>query len=782
MPPAQPDNPPLSKRQAAQHLVLGLLAAAVTGLLLSLLWSHLGLPDRPAMGSLARDARPWGLGRFVALAGPLLVFIPSLALLALLWLLPRDMDPVQARDLARRVLRLDALTYLALPVFFALPLVWNNLGSGFTALALCCLGLVTYKGGLLLHLWWRGFGQAAGPAGLGPRGHLALWLALFCLLGGLALWTDQAVSTASDEVGYLIFAHSLARHGTLDPAATLAGQEFKEFYWGRWSHELGFGLEQVRGVLFPLLLAPAYFLGGRLGVMLFYAGLLALLAGQLLAWLRQCGLRPAPAACAAGLTLASAPVLLYSQQVFPDLPGMLLLVLGLRLLLVLPRRPWLAGLGLLLAAGLLAGLKSRLAPLSLGIVLVGLAELLAARLGWRRAAWLLAGGALAALLAAWWLPAAWWPAGVKVHLDQAAYQMHRVYYALQPLVIFTRGLLFDQSFGLVVAAPVLILALAGLPAGLRFFTRPSLHLVVPAVLYLGLICYTRWFQWYGGFAGPGRFLAVLLPPAALFLGLVLQALARPWQRLLLAVPAALGLAYTWLNLLAPQLRFARPVGVNPLVEALQADVRLELFHLLPSTFVRSPGLYPWAVVFLGLCGLLAWWAWRQAARPPQAASPDPAPPDTAQLLPALALILALLGGGLLGLAKLLPPRFLEAEHMKGQGPGQYVEYAYPNFMRGMVIMDGQSLQGRLYIPRGHAVLGVIGRADQPGELLLKIGGVQTRWRWAGGPPWRRHIPLGALAEGYHQVEVGWSSCPERSCFLLLDRLEVMTEQDARRDD
>ncbi|MBI5521015.1 MAG: hypothetical protein HY910_00205 [Desulfarculus sp.] len=775
VPPAQPDSPPLNKRQAAQHLALGLLAAALTGLLISLLWGHLGLPGQPGMGSMAQDARPWGLGRFAALAGPLMVFLPSLALVALLWLLPRGLDQEQARRLAHLALRLDALTYLTLPVFFALPLLWTNLGSGFAALGLCYLGLVTYKGGLLLHVWWRGFGAAA----LGPRGHLALWLALFTLLGGLALWTDQAVSTASDEVGYLIFAHSLARHGTLDPAATLAGQEFKAFYWGRWSHDLGFGLDQVRGVLFPLLLAPAYFLGGRLGVMLLYAGLLALIAGQLLAWLRQCGLRPGPAALAAGLTLSSAPVLLYSQQVFPDLPGMLLFLVGLRLLLILPARPWLAGLGLLLAAGLLAGLKSRLAPLSLGLTLAGLAELLAARWGWRRARWLLAGGALAALLVAAWLPAAWWPAGVRVHLDQAAYQMHRTFYALQPLAIFARGLWLDQNFGLLVAAPVFLLALAGLPAGLRFSTRPSLHLLLPALLYLGLICYTRWFQWYGGFAGPGRFLAVVLPPAALFLGLALQSLVRPWRMLLAALPAALGLLYTWLNLLAPQWRFSRPVGVNPLVEALQASLQTPLFHLLPSTFVRSPGLYPWAAVSLGLMGLVGCWAWRQAARGPQAALP--APPAPGQWLPALALALALLGGGFLGLARLAPPAFLEAEHMRGQGSAQYVEYAYPNFMRGMVLLDGQSLKGRLYVSPGQTVLRVVGRADNPGELLLTLDGSQVRWRWEGGRPWQRHIPLGPLKAGYHEVEVGWSSCPDRSCGLLLDRLETCTDQDARRD-
>jgi hypothetical protein len=771
----------LSKTQAGQHLALGLLAAVLTSLLISFLWSHLGLPDRPVMGSLAQDARPWGLGRFVVLAGPLLVFVPSLVLVALLWLLPRDLEPPRAAQLVRVSLRLDALSYLMLPVFFALPLVWHNLGGGFVALGLCCLGLITVKGGLLLYLWWRGFGQTEGLADgrLSLRGHLALWLALFTLLGGLALWTDEAVSTASDEVGYLIFAHSLARHGTLDPAATLAGQEFKAFYWGRWSHDLGFGLEQVRGVLFPLVLTPPYFLGGRLGVMLFYAGLMALLAGQLLAWLRECGLRPPAAALATGLVLASAPVLLLSQQIFPDVPGMLLLVLGLRLLWRLPQRPWLAGPGLLLVAGLLAGFKSRLLPLSTGLLLVGLAELLAARLGWRRTLWLLAAGALGLGLLAAWMPAAWWPAALKVHLDQAAYQTHRALHPWQPLVIFFRGLLLDQNFGVLVAAPVLLLALAGLPAGLRFFRRPSLHLIIPAILYLLVMCYTRWFQWYGGFAGPGRFLAIVLPPAALFLAISLQSLERPWLRLLAAGPALVSLLYTWLNLLAPQLRFSRPVGVNPLVEAVQTSLGQPLFHLLPSTFVRSPGLYPWALACLVLGSALGLWTWRRARQgfpqpaPSQALTPALARQALSNEFLALVLALALLGGGFLALARHNPPSFLEAEHMQGQGPAQYVEYAYPDFMRGMVLMDGQTLKGRLYIPAGQATLRALGRPAGTGELLLKLDGQAIHTPWEGRP-WFRDIPLGQVAAGYHQVEVGWSSCPGRSCTLLLDRLDLLS--------
>lgn len=771
MPPVtKPGQDFFSRRMWGPHLCLCLLAALLTGLLVSMFWAHLELPDRPLFGSLAADARPWGLARFAALAGPVAVFLPSLALVLMLLSLPRE----KAGDLPRRALRLDALSYLILPLFLVLPLCWRSLGNGFAALGLCYLGVATIKGGALLHLWWRGFAPAQGhedPERPGWRSQLALFLALFTLLAALALWTDEALSTASDEVGYLIFAHSLASHATLDPSQTLAGHEHQIFYWARWSPELGFALEQVRGILFPLLLAPPYFLGGRLGVLIFFAGLTAFTGVQLLAWLRQVGLSRPAAAGAAGLALASAPVLLLSQQVFPDVPGMLLVVLGLRLLWLMPRRPWLAGLGLGLVAVLLTGIKSRLSPLSAGLLLAAGGEMLWARWG-RRGLWLLAGGLVLAAALVLWLPAAWWPQAVRVHWDQAIYQMQRSFYTLQPVVIFARGLALDQNFGLLVTAPIWLLGLAALPAAFRYRTRASLHLLAPALVYLGAVCFTRWFQWYGGFAGPGRFLAVLLPPGALFLGLALEQLRAAWLRLAALGLACLTLLYTWLNLLAPQLRFSRPTGVNPLLGALQTGLNLELFQLLPSTFTHSPALLPWALAVLVLAGGLGALIWRGLAHPQ--APPAPAPPRPGLANQALALVLALaLGGGLaLAAAKHWPPTFLEAEHMASQGASQYVEYAYPRFMRGMVLLQGQSLSGRLYMPGGDTLLRVIGRPDEPGEVLLKVDDREIRQAWP--PHWtlEMDVPLGTMSRGYHRIQVAWASCPERKCAFLLDRLEV----------
>lgn|GEM_PF-696679 len=761
-----------------QHLGLGLVAAGLAAVLIWLMWEHQGLPDRAQEGTLAAVARPEGLRLFISLAPPLAVWLPSLVLDLLIFLWPGPRDPAHP---ARRALRLDAYSYLALPAFLVLPLVWRQLGNGLAALGLLYLGLAAAKGGLLLWVLWRGYLAQGGARGrgLGPRRHLAVFLVGLTLLGPLAGWSHQALSSASDEVGYLLIAHSLARHATSDVSQAARDQEYRSFYWARWSPELAFSAQYAGGV-FPWLIAPAYGLGGRLGVLLFLAAILALTAGQLLAWLAECRLRPGPAAAATGLVLASAPVLLISQQVFPDTVGMLLMVVGLRLLLRLEDAPWRRGAGLVLCALLMVAVKSRLAPLAGGLLLLGGCQLLARRLGWGLVAALAAGLVLAAGGLALWLPQEWWPGWVWSQVDIMRWNLERAAHPLRPILILLRGMALDQTFGLAVVAPVFVLVLAGVPAGLRFRLRPALQVLVPLLVYLAVLCYTRWFQWYGGFAGPARFLAAALPPLALFLGLTLTALRQPWLRLVACLPASLTLLYSWLACLVAQARYSAPLGVNPLLRGLQDNLALDLHHLLPSAFTRSPALKPWTLGLVAVVAGLALFTWRRLAREQAPVAPDrpaaPADPSSTAFggseLSALALALLLLLAAGLGAARLWPPAFVEAEQMRLSGGSLWVEYVYPDLDRGAVLMDGGRLQGRLFFPGGQAGLRVVGRPSQDGQATVILDGVTVhRQPWRGGQA-DLVIPLGEVPRGQHSLELAWSSCPERACGVLIDRLEA----------
>lgn len=751
------------------HLGLGLLAAAGAALLTWFFWGQSGLGDRALVGSLAAAARPRGLRLFACLAPALAAWPASLVLGLILRLAPEDVRR-RRPDLPRRLLRLDALTYLALPACAGLPLVWSQIGNGLAALGLAYLGLIAVKAGLLVAALWRTELIAAPEPGrgLGLKRQVAVCLAAWVVLAGLAGWGHQALSSASDEVGYLLIAHSLARHATSEVKAVVEAGEHEAFYWARWSPELAFAAHQAGGV-FPWLIAPAYWLGGRLGVLVFLAGLLALTLGQLLSWLAECRLRPGPAAAAAGLTCLAAPVLLISQQVFPDTAGMLLFVLGLRLLLRLEETPWLRGLGLIACVLAMAALKSRLTPLAGGLALVGAAQIAARWLGWR----LVAGGVAAVLVAAglmaFFLPRPWWPAWLWSQVDVLRWNLERAYYLAQPLVVLARGLALDQTFGLVFTAPIFLLALAGLPAGLRFRPRPMLQLLAPLIVYVLVLAYTRWFQWYGGFAGPARFLAAGLPALALPLALCLGALARPGLRLVAWVMAAATLIYAFLANLVAQFRYARPLGVNPLVAALQDHLGLDLHHLLPSTFTHSPALYPWALAALALAGGLAWLTWRHQAA---GEAPAPEPVSPALELTLLPLILALGFMAFLAAGRWLPPAFTEAEQMRRPDAALWAEYAYPNQMRGAVLLDGGRVEGKLFLPGGTTALKAVGWPSADGELVVRLDGVVSRWRW---PLHHRElvVPLGQQKRGYRKLELSWSSCPGRDCALLVDRLEAL---------
>ncbi len=767
-------DPGWSRRTVKLQVLLGLGAAALAGLMLHLFWLHWGLPDHP-LAAVEGGARPQGLALFVSLALPTAVALPSLVLGVLVLLMPRP----RADELARligRLLRLDAGTYLALPAFLLLPLLWRSLGNGFLALGLIFLGLVSIKSGLNLVLAWHGYlspRARQGQGRLAMRSRVALFLVVFSALGLAAAWTNQAVSTASDEVGYLTLAHSLSHYGGWSVDRVVEKRQYRQYYWTRWSDRLAFSIEKTRGNLFPLLITPFYAAAGRLGVLWFFAALMGLLACLLWEWLEEAGLEPTAAGTAVGLVLLSAPVLIVSRQVFPELPVMLLLLWGLRILAGQEKRPWWSLAGLVFIALLIALLKNRLAPLGAGLVLVGAGQTLLPR--WGRGRCLLAAGLVLGLGvgALWLLPLDMWPAGVRHFWVSALTQWQR--YTpdpWQPVAIFFRGILVDQNYGVLFAAPVFLLALAGLPVGLRFKRRLSWQVLLPAALYLAVLVLVRWQQWYGGFSGPGRFVAVILPGAALFLGMTIQALNRPWLRLVLMVPAAFSLANSWLLGLLPHYHYSRPTGVNNLVAVVEGNLGFSLHHWLPTTFGYSPALTP-SLLILALAAIvlaaLSWRAWSQGC-------PEPPPLDVRELL-ALPLACGLLVAGLIFFSYRFPPHWLEAEQMEHRGGSLWAEWAYPPpHLRGWVLFNGNELRDRLFFPGGPVRLELIGRGEMQGRIILTLGQRSFEVAWPGGKGNQRvSFELGDIPRGYHRLRLILYTCPTRACSLLVDRLELKRE-------
>jgi hypothetical protein len=170
------------------------------------------------------------------------------------------------------------------------------------------------------------------------RRAAALWLLLFAVYAStLGLDASGRSDYAGDEPHYLLTAKSLVEDGGPDLRDEYLADAYREFFPGELrpdGAETRGRVNEPHGIGFPLLIAPAYAIGGAKGVELFLAALAAL--AVMLAYLLALRLVPDPWALGATLAVGlSPPLLAYSTAVYPELAAAALLcgaaLLALRL-------------------------------------------------------------------------------------------------------------------------------------------------------------------------------------------------------------------------------------------------------------------------------------------------------------------------------------------------------------------------------------------------------------------------------------------------------------------
>jgi hypothetical protein len=147
------------------------------------------------------------------------------------------------------------------------------------------------------------------------RRTLALWLLLFgAYAATLGLHAFGSSDYAGDEPHYLLAAHSIVHDGDVDVRDEYRERAYSEFYPYKLrphGQAVKGRLNEPHGVGFPLLIAPAYAIGGARGVELFLAALAALAV----AFAYRLAVRVAPDPWALGAALAvglSPPFLAYA--------------------------------------------------------------------------------------------------------------------------------------------------------------------------------------------------------------------------------------------------------------------------------------------------------------------------------------------------------------------------------------------------------------------------------------------------------------------------------------
>ncbi len=447
--------------------------------------------------------------------------------------------------------------------------------------------------------------------------HASAWVFAGWVLvyGAWTLYVCQMTIVHGDEGHYLRVTQSLLRDGDIDLANNLAPEDNAEFT------PIPFGVDRApaspAGKVYSLhppamsvLVAPAYALGvrwwgnPRLSSALFMALLTAGCVALLYHWLVQIGVGSSVALATSGIVATTAPLFLYSTQIYPDVPALLVILV---LLCGFPRIMKQGGLRasaeprpilhLVAVAGMLAALAffhPRFLPMCAlgGVLLIGRAA------GYprpRQALVVLAVVSLVALSAMIYYNLQMTADWLGYARPGNAWQASRVSIRGVPITLAEHWLHAKQ--GLLNSSPVFVIALIGL--GLLVL-RPDRRLLFTAVLYTATVgvngLTTHLVE---GYHPAGRYLIVGVPVISLCFATGLRRLwGRSWGRLL----TAFLLAVSW-----DTVRQAARVPEFVYGGHHLALRNLEAFYPWEAHFSDGYGEVSWAdlALWLGLAGGLA---------------------------------------------------------------------------------------------------------------------------------------------------------------------------------
>ncbi|HXO20523.1 MAG TPA: hypothetical protein VOA87_11440 [Thermoanaerobaculia bacterium] len=483
-----------------------------------------------------------------------------------------------------------------------------------------------------------------------PDRPSALFFAL-PLLAYLAIlpWSAGHREPDGDEPFNLLLTYSLAYDFDADLTNNYAAGDWRHFMSRPIAPQPGDPvgphgeLFSRHNELLPLALAPAYRLAGKAGALATMAALTAALAWMTLRLARHYARElPGEALAAYALVAFAPPLLLYSYQVWVEVPAALLAMLALDHILYLHRRPadqpipgappkerseaqgsrhnvswgrkeW---LGIGLPVLLLPLLKIRF------LLLAG--PLLA--MGWwhagrsRRPVWILAlllvavaGGILLHNSLLYANP-------LKIHSWQEL-ELNR--YSPEAFALGGLGLFYDAAFGLFGCAPLWLLLL---PAALLLLARRSpllVHLAVLTIPYFLIV--TPRSEWYGGWSPPFRYALIALPMLGLALVPLLARRHRPGARALLAGLAALTLALALLWIVVPGWTYNFAHGRTYPLDRLAERLDLDLARLFPSSVRPRAATWVWPPVTFLLVPLVWWIGGRGSVGPRAATGSAPRP-------------------------------------------------------------------------------------------------------------------------------------------------------------
>ena len=449
------------------------------------------------------------------------------------------------------------------------------------------LGAPIVVAGFFILLFWQAAAQISATAGQraktarGYTGFAALVLAVYV---GIAPWSIGQRPPDGDEPWYLLLTHSLAYDFDTDLSNNYRDGDSLGFMPRRIGPQPGdpVGAEGEQysrhNMALPLALAPAYRLAGKAGAVAMIALFTALLATwQMAAADRLFPERPREVMLAGAAAALASPLLLYSHQVWVEMPAALALIVGFDSVLGIRESQSVRlsdGIKLTVAAVMLPLLKLRFLLLAAGLLVVALRHTRGSVRTWVARVGLALLAATAAILV---FNHVLFGSALKHHSvgSLISYWSSPVSYLRGPL-----GLTFDGAFGLLGIAPLWLLPLAGLVLLRRQSRTLVVDIAIVSLPYLLLLGPRS--EWYGGWSPPFRYGLVFLPFLVLLMVPILTRLdlrpVREAATFLAAATICLGLV----ALVLPGWTYNFGDGRSYLLDALTLDFGTDVSRLFPS--------------------------------------------------------------------------------------------------------------------------------------------------------------------------------------------------------
>lgn len=548
-----------------------------------------------------------------------------------------------------------------------------------------------------------------------------------------------------DEPFHLAVMRSLASDGDLELDNNL-DLEFhpQEAVYDRDGHLL-------HSPALGIALLPGFLLAGRAGTLVVLALVGAAAAALVARRARRLGVPEARLRWLVLVLAATYPVAVFATQVWVELPGALAVAAILVAAAGGRGGRWAAVAWAVVATSV----KTRLGLLAFPPALAG---------WWRRPRGRVLGVVVVALAVAASLAVGWLAMGHPFGIYRRLRDLVPADPRLAARVL--GGLAVDPTGGLLFAAPLWLVALAGVAALWRRGGPAERALLVGCAATVAALLHS--LEWYGGGSPPARYLVPMLPAVALAGVMVLRE-PRRWRRLaeLLLLPS---LVLWWVLITRPHLSINPGDGGWWATDALARSYLADTAWLVPSFLVpRAATLV--VPLALAVVVLLLWASarWR---------------PSVARRLAASGAALWLLAAaGLVAAVELRTDRIVEAEapQVRRHGgepvprPGTFSRFTH---RRGWKLVDGQSVTFPLNLPADAEVWlegWLLGAAQRGAALELSWNdGEPKRLRVHGvGRDGRRAVPE-VPGAGHHRLTVTVQARSHGA--VVLDRVVVEAPQ------